>query len=382
MQKCFGENGVMNLSSQNTGEADLREREERFRALAESLPQLIWITDVAGRNEYSNQQLLDYAGLSADELKGLSWWLLIHPDDRESTTEKWQHSLATGEPYSHELRMRRHDGEFRNFLARSVPVRNHTGEIAYWVGSCTDVHDQKLVYEAMRRSERLATAGRLSATIAHEINNPLSSVSNVLYLVLNDKSLSGSTRQYLKLAEQELKRISHFTTQTLRFHQQPDAPAPSDVTKIMDSIFAVFGPRFDSASIKVALEYQTHEKLFCYGDELRQAFASMISNALDATLPGDLVRIRIRKTRAWNEEGTLGIRVVIADTGEGISPRIRTTLFEPFVSSRDATGTGLGLWVTERIVKKHHGTIRFRSRTGEKHGTVFSLFFPFVGVAE
>ncbi len=373
---------ILDLSPQKKAEAALREREERFRALAESLPQLVWSTDVHGENEYCNQHYLDYAGVAADNLKGSAWWDLVHPDDRLATAENWQHALATGEPYLSEYRLRRHDGEYRYFLARGVPVRDPAGKIQYWIGSCTDVHDQKLVHEAMRRSEKLATAGRLAATIAHEINNPLSSVSNALYLALNDPSLSGPTRQYLKLAEQELGRISHFTTQTLRLHQQPSAPAVADVTKIMDSVFTVFGPRFDSASVTLTREYLTQEKLYCYSDELRQAFASMISNSLDATSSGDRLRVRIRKARAWSNAETLGIRVIIADTGEGISPRVRKTLFEPFISTRDATGTGLGLWVTERIVQKHHGTITFRSRTGEKHGTVFSLFFPFVGVAQ
>lgn len=138
-------------------------------------------------------------------------------------------SVRTGEPYSHEVRMRRRDGAYRLFLNRAVPVRNSAGEIERWIGSSTDIQEQKLAQEILTRSEKLATAARFAASMAHEINNPLASVTNLVYLALSNPDLDPATRSQLELADQELTRITHLTSQTLRFHRQASAPAVTDV---------------------------------------------------------------------------------------------------------------------------------------------------------
>jgi signal transduction histidine kinase len=129
-------------------------------------------------------------------------------------------------------------------------------------------------------------------------------------------------------------------------------------------------------------EYKTRAQLYCYSDELRQVFANLIGNALDATPEGERVRIRIQDAHSWDRQQKRGLRVVVADTGHGIPVELRKRIFEPFVSTKDDTGTGLGLWVTETILQKHGGRISLRSVTsGPNRGTVFSLFFPFSGIA-
>ena len=262
-------------------------------------------------------------------------------------------------------------------------MRNLAGEIEQWLGSITDVHDQKIGEEVLRRTEKLAATGRLAASIAHEINNPLNAASNVLYLTLQDPTLSEASRKYLKLAELELSRVANVTTQTLKFHKQSSRPAPADLCEIMNSALAVFAPRFEDCSISVEREYETDLKLYCYNGELRQVFANLLSNALDAMRRGGRLRIRIKLAHTWNSVGTKGIRVIIADTGCGIPDNLKRQIFEPFVSTKEATSTGLGLWVTDGIMRTHHARIDLRSSTNaQRHGTVFCLFFPFVGVAE
>jgi PAS domain S-box-containing protein len=368
----FGAIGfVMDLSAQKAAERRVRERELQFRELAESLPQLVWASDANGDRVYTNRRYTEYTGVPEGRLLGKMWRELLHPDDLERTNRLWAHSMATGEPYLNEYRIRRHDGVYRSFLVRAVPVRNGEGEIERWLGSGTDIHDQKLAEEALRRTEKLAAAGRLAATMAHEINNPLAAVTNALYLALMDEGLKPETRTYLSMAEQELARAAHVTAQTLQFHRQSTVPVEASVAEIMDSAVGLFATRFKSSGVTVEREYAVERPLTCCADELRQVFANLLSNALDATRQGGRVRIRLR-------EDVAGVRVTVADTGSGIPKEVLGRIFEPFLSTKEATGTGLGLWVSEGIVQKHRGTIRVRSKVGA--GTVFVVCLPWEGV--
>lgn len=374
---------VQDLTAQKQAEATLHEREQRFNALSENLPQLVWVTDGSGVNIYCNQRYLQYHGVSREDATGGFWADFVHPQDCTQALEKWEHSILTGSAFLTQFRLRRYDGAYRYFLARAVPVEGEAGQIDRWLGISTDIHDQKLVEETMRRTEKLATAGRLAASIAHEINNPLASVTNALYLAMQDHELKPATRQYLKLADQELARVAQVTTQTLRFHKQSTAPALASPAVLMDATLSVFSPRLESLGISVEREYRAEQKLYCFADELRQAFAHIISNSLDATLRGGRLRVRIREARSWKESETRGIRITIADTGTGIPADLRDRIFEAFVSTKEPAGTGLGLWVVEGIIRKHHGYIAVRSTTDvARHGTVLSLFLPFAGASE
>ncbi len=362
-------------------EEALRKSERMYRTVGESIEYGVWACDAEGRNTYVSESFLKLLGLTQEECSEFGWGKALHPDEAEQTMARWKECVRAGGTWDAEHRFRGVDGQWHEILARGAPARDDEGRITGWAGINLDISRLKQAEAALRRSEKLATAGRLAASVAHEINNPLSAVTNALYLALRDESLSETTRDYLKLAEQELARVAHVTTQTLQFHKQSSAPAPADVSEVMDSVFSLFAPRLRASSITVEREYQTGEKLYCLNDELRQVFANLISNSLDATPPGGKLRIRVRKTRAWKDMATDGIRVIVADTGHGIPAGLRERVFEPFVSTKEATGTGLGLWVAEAIIRKHDGHIAMRSRTGpEQHGTVFALFFPFGGV--
>ncbi len=366
---------VLDLTRQREAEAELREREQRFRLLAEGLPELVWISDAVGSLTYLNGRFLDYCGISPEAMVGFDWQVILHPEELERVNEAWSHSVRTGEAYLIELRLRRHDGSFRYFLARALPLLNAAGEVERWVGSCADIHDQRLAEEALRRSEKLAATGRLAASIAHEINNPLSSVINTLYLALQDANLAPQTRELLQTADEELARVSQITTQTLRFHRQSKAAAWADVAEIMAAVLGLFRRRFAERRIEILTEYGPETRIRCLEDELRQVFVNLVSNALDATPDSGRLRVRVRGV------GRDGVRVTVADTGCGIPEAMRPRIFEPFFSTKDETGIGLGLWVSHGILRKHAGRIRLRSATSpERHGTVFSLFFPRDGI--
>jgi PAS domain S-box-containing protein len=368
--------------SDASGTQPFQEPEQLFRDLAESLPQLIWVADAKGTKTYCNRLYLEYTGIPSVAAMNLYWQDLIHPDDRKATSEAWKRCLINQSPYFSEYRLRRHDGIYRHFLARATPLRNKAGELQRWLGSSTDVHDQKLAEIALRKSEKLEAAGRLAASISHQINNPLAAVTNALYLALLDTNLSKSTYHYLKLAEEGLERVAHATTQTLGFHRQATAPALVDLSETMDSVLGLFAERLAAASIQVDRHYRGSMSLSCFYTELRQVFAILVGNSLDATSNGGDLRIRMRESHAWNETQTKGIRIIVADTGHGVPIALRPLLFEAFVTTKDTTGTGLGLWVADGIVRHHGGRISFRSSTDAvRRGTVFSLFLPFDGIS-
>ena len=353
-----------------------------FRDLAESLPQFIWVADHAGVKTYCNRKYLQYTGMQSVDEMNRHWQDCVHPDERKMTSEAWKRCIQSQAPYFSEYRLRRYDGVYRYFLARALPLRNEAGEIQQWLGSSTDVHDQKVAELALRKAEKLAAAGRLAATVAHEINNPLTALTNSIYLALQDQALSESTRRYLKLAENELVRVAHVTTRTLNFHRQSSPPTIVDLASLMDSVLGVYADRLKGAAVEVERDYRPGAFLRCLADDVRQVFAILISNSIDATALGGRIRIRIKPAHPWKGTAVKGIRVVVADNGDGIPAGLRNRVFEAFMTTKDSTGTGLGLWVSDGIVRHHQGSLSFRSSTANpRHGTAFSIFFPFDGVS-
>jgi signal transduction histidine kinase len=233
---------------------------------------------------------------------------------------------------------------------------------------------EKAASEALRKSEKLAIVGRLAATIAHEINNPLTAVTNLHYLMASCTSLAEAKR-LLAIADEELARVIEITTQTLRFHRESKHPVKVNMAELLDSVLKLYARRIASSEIVVDRFIATSAPLVGFAGELRQLIANLVSNAVDS-MQGGGGKLRVRLLQASEHCNGLrsGIRVVVADTGEGIPAIVRDNLFEPFVTTKADTGSGLGLWVSSEIVRKHSGSLRYRSRLGS--GTVFSVFLP------
>ena len=230
--------------------------------------------------------------------------------------------------------------------------------------------------EAIRRTEKLAVAGRLAASISHEINNPLASVTNLLYLIGTSTSLQ-EAQKHREIAENELARISEIVTQTLRFYREPSKPTSVHLSEIVDSALILYKSKLAYAEIVIEKDFRKCSPIVGMAGELRQVILNLIGNALDASSQGGRLKIRISNTREHRNGVRPGIRLTIADTGSGINPEIRKTLFEPFVSTKGDTGTGLGLWISSEIVRRHSGTIRVKSSIlSQSPGTVFSVFLP------
>jgi signal transduction histidine kinase len=235
---------------------------------------------------------------------------------------------------------------------------------------------QQLAEQALRNSEKLAVAGRMAASIAHEINNPLEAITNLIYLCSTSNQMC-DIQKYLGLAQQEMTRVSAITTHTLRFYRQATRPASVNITEVLDSVLVLFHSRLSYARIQVQKNYQAVKPILGLAGELRQLFANLIGNSLDAMRAGGTLTVRARPaTGPWNGHPS-GVKVVIADTGAGIGREMRSRIFEPFFTTKGQTGTGLGLWISSEIIQKHSGTVRVRScTTPQKSGTVFSIFLP------
>ncbi len=342
------------------------------RQLMEAIPQMGWITGPEGRPEYVNQRWRAFTGTEPERepFGGLG---LIHPEDKEWVGEVFASALCAKRRYEIEYRMRHADGSHRWVMTQAQPILDATGtesgEVVCWFGTTTDIHERKTTENLLRRTEKLAAAGRLAATVAHEINNPLEAVSNLLYLALHEDGLPGVSKRYLRMANEELRRVGHIVSQTLGFYRDPGTPQPIDLCALVDDVLVLYRRRLEGRQIRVT---RSMEKAMIEGvaGELRQVVANLLSNALDAMEPYGVLSIEVR---SHEDE----VRLSISDTGHGISTPVLEHIFEPFFTTKKDVGTGLGLWVSKGIVEKHQGRLDVASsQRDEDHGTAFVITLP------
>lgn len=228
--------------------------------------------------------------------------------------------------------------------------------------------------DAIRDNQKLATIGRLAASIAHEINNPLESITNLLFLIGSDPTLSTDARNYLQMAQQELARVSQISSQTLNFYRESPAPVRTDLSDLLEEVLVLYARRIGEKRLAVIKEYDATAPIHVFPGEMRQVFSNLISNAIEASHEGGKLRLRIRAARHWTDGGVRGLRISIADNGSGIPAHIRKRIGEPFFTTKGQHGTGLGLWVTQSILARYGGNLQLHSSVGQRHGTVFSVF--------
>jgi signal transduction histidine kinase len=233
--------------------------------------------------------------------------------------------------------------------------------------------ESKLAEESLRNSEKLAATGRLAHTIAHEINNPLEALTNLLYLSSHSDQLE-AIREYLQQATKELDRVAKITKQVLAFHRDTKTPVELDVHEMVQSVLALYVIQLEGSGLKVDYQKGPSYKVQGFPGELRQVLANLIGNAIDASPAQGTICIRIRRA---TQNGVRGVVFTIYDMGAGIPQEIRARILEPFFTTKELRGTGLGLWLAKSIVLKHEGTLSFRSNCGlGRSGTCFRIFLP------
>ena len=244
-----------------------------------------------------------------------------------------------------------------------------------------DVTREKQTTAALIQTEKLAAVGRLAASIAHEINNPLEAVTNLLYLAQGSEQID-EVKEYLTIAEAELQRVSVISRQTLRFYKQSSAPREVTFSDLIGTVLAVHHGRMENPRVEVERRDRTNTSFSCFDGEIRQVLNNLVGNAVDA-MGSKGGRLLIRSREATDQRTSRrGITITIADTGSGIEPAAVSRIFDAFFTTKGATGNGLGLWVSKQIVENHAGALRVRSSQRPGHrGTVFTLFLPFDAIS-
>ncbi len=273
-------------------------------------------------------------------------------------------------------------GEKRIWNVSYVPVFGEDGSVQAIAASTLEITRQKQSELALIQSEKLAAVGRLASSISHEINNPLEAITNLLFLVAMDEDLPDSVKSYVHMAQSELSRVSQIATQTLRFHRQAVRPTLVNAADLVNAVLNLYQGRLNNSGIQVEARYDSRTPILCFENDIRQVLNNLISNALDAMRTGGHLLVRAHDvTDGVETPGSSaprrGVRITIADTGHGMSPATRARIFEPFYTTKELSGTGLGLWISIGIVQHHHGRLAVRSSKHLlHHGTIFTLFLP------
>ena len=312
-------------------------------------------------------------GYSEAEVVGSPVLMLAPPERREECEHNTRVLNRGGTVESYQTERMRKDGTRVPILLSISPLRNREGQIIGKSATARDISVQQRSEEAVRQSAKLAPAGRLAASIAHEINNPLEAVLNLIYLARNDPRQAD---QYLSMAEEEIGRVAHLAQQALGFVRDTSSPDQMDASRIMDEVLQLYSHKLDSKQIRVTRRYRGSSQISGYAGEVRQLLTNFLVNAVDAMDSGGALHVRVRGGRHWSD-GQEGVRITLADDGSGIPQHSLGRIFEPFYTTKKDAGTGIGLWVSRGIIEKHGGSIRVRSQVGGQYrGTAFSIFLP------
>lgn len=385
-----------NITALKTVERALRESETRFRQLADAVPQMVWVTRPNGYHEYYNQRWYEFTGVTEGTTDGDGWNDLFAPGDQERAWRVWRQSLATGEPYEIEYRLRHHSGEYRWVLGRALPIRDEAGNIVKWYGTCTDIHDQKAAAEILERTvaERTAAAQALARDLArsnreldqfayaasHDMQEPLRKI-RVFAARLEERhaaALDADARFHLDRIVASAGRMSTMVDDLLNFSRLSAAASaavrePTDLDAIMRGVLGDFDLAIQQkgAVVEVA-ELPTIEAV---PHQMTQLFYNLIGNALKFVRPGEAPRVRVESRRVEGDPAQC--EITLADNGIGFDQQYAERIFEVFnrLNGRsEYEGSGIGLALCKRIVMAHGGKISARSSGG--NGAVFTVTLP------
>ena len=289
--------------------------------------------------------------------------------------------VARGEPIREQLlegELPARPGEHRYWTVNYYPVYATDGTIQAITAASLEITQQKKSELALIQSEKLAAVGRLASSISHEINNPLEAITNLLYLVSTDERLHEDIRVYVHLAQSEVARVSQIATQTLRFHRQAIRATLVKASDLVGAVLGLYQGRLSNSGISVQADYTSESPILCFENDIRQVLNNLIANAIDAMRGGGRLLVRAHEVTDWKPGANRrGVRITVADTGHGMSAAVKARVFEPFYTTKDLNGTGLGLWISSGIVQRHQGRLTLRSSLDPRHqGTVFTLFLP------
>ncbi|HEX7960682.1 MAG TPA: ATP-binding protein, partial [Terriglobales bacterium] len=274
-----------------------------------------------------------------------------------------------------EIQLSSYDG-VKWLRVATAAIHDHKGRVFAGVVTCYDLTELKRAEATLRVAEKVAVTGRLAATIAHEINNPLAAVTNLLYLTKASPSLPADVREFIIIAQQELSRVAHIVKQTLSFYQTDATPIEVEVSELIDSAISICANQAETRGVRIVKDFMPVKRIKVYANEVRQLVCNILLNGIEAAKHA--VNIRVYESHDWRDPLVDGVRISIADDGPGIPRESRDQIFEPFFTTKGIKGTGLGLWVGRNIVQKHGGEIHVKSSHWTGYSiTCFSVFLPY-----
>jgi PAS domain S-box-containing protein len=314
-------------------------------------------------------------GYTAEEMVGHPI-LRIIPEDLHFEEDEILRKLRAGERVDHyETTRRRKNGECVDVSVTISPITNGIGQVIGASKIARDISDRRRIEQLLVQSEKLAATGRMAATIAHEINNPLEAVTNLIFLARQHSGTSGKAQQYLLTAEEELERVSQIARQTLGYYRDTGSPVEIHLHELIENLLIVYNSKLLSSGISVNTRFNDLQKILVSRGEMLQVFANVIANAIDAMRQGGLLQISLRKVIGTKADG---IQTVIQDNGTGIEQKYMEKIFEPFFTTKGDLGTGIGLWVARQLVDRRGGQITVASSTEQRSsGTTVTIFIPF-----
>ena len=355
----------------------LRESEQQLQTITNALPALVGYVDSDLRYIRVNDTYETWFGKRKEDFIGHRVSEML--GDASADVERHLQNALTGEQQEFEATFQTNQGD-RCVSVRHIPLKEESGTTRSIVVQAFDVTGIRRAEIALRQSEKLAAVGRLAASIAHEINNPLESVTNLLYLMQSSEDLA-EVHQYVETAERELRRVSLIANQTLRFHRQSTNAGPAFCYDLIGDSLSMFQGRLVNNHIEVQKRKRAGQPVRCFGGEIRQVLSNLIGNAIDSMPAGGRLLMRSREATNW-VTGAKGLVITVADTGTGMSREVVEKIFNAFYTTKGIGGTGLGLWISREIVDRHRGELHVRSsHASGRSGTVFTLFLPFEAVS-
>jgi PAS domain S-box-containing protein len=359
---------------------EIHAREEWFRVTLTSIGDAVIVTDESGRVAFMNPVAESLIGTRFARVKGrdISDVLAIFNEftgavSQDPVKKVMQEGKVVG--LANHTVLKHADGRLIPIEDSAAPIRDDMGELIGVVLVFRDVTNERKTQDLLRRSEKLAAAARLSATVAHEINNPLEAVGNLIYLAKGNPNASPEIVKSLSIAEQELERVAHITRQTLGFYRESNEARPVELPPLIESVLRLYSNKLSSKNIRVERDFGQCPPMLGVPGELKQVISNLVSNAVDAVSPNGKIRLR---TQGVDDHNGGRIQLVIEDDGPGVAPEHRSRIFEPFFTTKKDIGTGLGLWVSREIIERHGGTITVSAPdgNGSAPGASFVIELP------
>ncbi len=360
------------ITEHKRAEEALIKSEEQYRSLAIATTQIIWQTNVNGEVVEDIPKWRAYTGQNEQEILGMGWIDALHPADQQRIADIWARAVESGILYDTEYRIRSHTGEYGHFAVRGVPFKDKDGNISGWIGTCTDITEKKRYEYQLLQAEKHAVIGRMVGSVTHEINNPLQTIKNCLYLIQQETEPGSPNSEPLEMAFSETQRLSNIVGQLRQLYrpQSIQMMDSHDLLDIINEVYSLVIPHLNNSNVAwKMLSGEQHFYVNCIRDQIIEVFLNVFMNAIEAMQPvGGSISVEMIQSTDMSQVG-----VKIIDSGPGIDANILPHIFEPFMTTK-GDGLGLGLSICYGIIQKHGGQIMVDNQPGQ--GATFTIWLP------